>query len=185
LVATNYHSNLADDTTGTIGTMQFISDYATGSRYAAGESGANVTSGHILTARATPSSTLVLTPPAIGATTAQTTGFPPGFGFSLTATGTSDVYNLDAVLTYSSNTAMLLPIFICVDGVLTSPQQQLSYQISVGGSSSAPLIIVYFATITGLSAGTHTLTIAVGPIANPESITVGYTGSYTRCQRVF
>jgi hypothetical protein len=147
-------------------TLQYLTDG--GGRYAAAESNANVTNAHVLTATANPSSNFSTNSTSYVAVT--------GFGFSLTASGASDVYNLTTVFAlapYSDGTLAL-----CIDGNTTSPKQTITL---VGVNSLTT--VTYPTSFTGLASGSHTVQW-YAKATTSNSVGVNATSS-SLCQRIF
>ena len=117
----------------------------------------------------------------------------PGLEWTMDSAGASNAYNIQAVIYYGmSGTANSTPLelFLVVDGNVSSPQSVLS--VPVAALSNAGGTAVYFGTVSGLSAGSHTIQLAAslpGTLVDGEptssSAVVGVTGSYALCQRVF
>jgi Putative phage tail protein/Carbohydrate binding domain len=143
-----------------------------GGRYAAGEAGANVTAAHALTATASPS----------GSGYSLTTSWSAitGFGFTVTCSGSSDVYNIYGCINLNSLNA--LPIQLKVHDTVGGGD----YGITTTPSSGS---FPYFISIAGLSAGTHTLQFygiytSTGG-GSFVSIAPASLGCYAICQRIF
>jgi hypothetical protein len=111
----------------------------------------------------------------------------PGFGFSLTAASTADTFNVTAVVLWNGlNGNQSINLYLCVDGVTGTQYRALTYPLTYV-STLGNQFVVYVASLTGLSAGAHTIQIACGPntMAYPTTLTIGNTGSYALCQRIF
>jgi hypothetical protein len=129
------------------------------------QAGSDVTADHILTASANLSSSLTLSSSSWQAV--------PGLAFTVSTDGTSDVYNFNGFVSISfgtaDNTTISLGIFVDGSGAGAT---EANYPVVVympSGTNSVTL--PYFASLTGLSAGAHTLALYAlysGGTANPE-----------------
>jgi hypothetical protein len=145
-----------------------------GGRYGAAEAGANVTSAHAITATASPSAASTTLTTTLVAITA--------FGFSMNTSNAGDVYNLSAVLDVFAATngvANNLTIELVLDGNTASPLITRSWSNGYSGYIAS---IPFFASINGLSAGSHTLQFYMK--ATNGSVVV-YNTSYCICQRIY
>jgi hypothetical protein len=138
-------------------------------RYAAAESGANVTSGHILTALSTMSMDYNI------ATTLDTL---PGLGYSLTAAGTNDVFNIwGAINVDPGGTSYILTFDMYLDGFLHD-SQLVGVVSGSGGWETVP----YFNSFSGLSSGAHTITFKAK--VNTGNLTFHASTRFI-CQRIW
>jgi hypothetical protein len=154
-------------------------DVQTGAGKSVAEPGANVTAGHVLTSvtQASPGTTL------------SSASFAPinGASFSVSASGANDVYNLWMQFVASGQTGDSFYLKVMVDGANppnTSQWPSYSASFIYAGAAGAGAQNSFFmlATVSGLSAGAHTIQFygAKGVyntvIASLASVT---------CQRIF
>ncbi len=143
-------------------TMQYIGDG--GGRYAAGESGANVTSAHVLTATATPSANLPLTGSYVAI---------PSLGWALIAGSTLDVYNVWTHIQINppiagENHSYLIRLALCVDGNTSSPIYSSTYNGLVTSNANS-FDLYLFASAVGLSPRLpHTAAIRSQRFSRPQ-----------------
>lgn len=97
-----------------------------------------------------------------------------GFGWSLPALGPNDVFNVTATvsLNYPSNTTVTL----CVDG--NTATDYILARVPTGN------LLLCFASITGLSAGTHTIQFYLTNRTTPLA-TDGTGSAWGMCQRIY
>jgi hypothetical protein len=189
-VATAYKSNLIDDITGSIahGAMSTQVRNTIGSstsllgldniqdgvsRFGAAQAGADKTNAHILTAGSTPTN-------GAGISGSSYMSMTP-FGFTLTASGPSDVYNISASIgVYGGTASNYVNIELVVDGVTASPYGVRQVTLMV---TTATNTFPYFASITGLSAGTHTIVFYMEGSA--ASMYLSSAATYAICQRIY
>lgn len=132
------------------------------------EAGANVTANHVLTSSVNQSMAAAI----------STSGFGPisGLGWTVNAQSSSDVYNIQAVLILLATSYSSAEIQLRVDGAAV--KQDMTFSLA---GSGLPMYVPFIASITGLSAGSHTLQFygyANGSV-NIEAL------SYAMCQRVY
>lgn len=137
------------------------------------EAGSNVTANHILTASSSPSG--VFTVPAVLTWSPVT-----GLGFSVTAAGPFDVFNIYGLFDINNTGTNNAVVNVCiyVDGV-----QQSGTLRQFNTVSYDQVQLPYFASIVGLSAGSHTFQFE----AHCTTGTTNYieADSYVLCQRIF
>jgi len=138
------------------------------------ESGANVTSGHILTANSKPLNTVTVT------------GIPEvligGFAFSVNAASTADVYNIFGRIAgrqTAGSTGADCYIDLYVDGVNKTYQD-----CYFAGGLNTDGMCAFYMSITGLTAGAHTFQFYAHSGASGTSWTIWNT-STALCQRIF
>lgn len=138
------------------------------------ESGANVTSGHILTATSKPTSTVTVT------------GIPTvivgGFAFSVNAASTSDVYNIFGRIAgrqTAGSTGADCYIALYVDGVNKTYQD-----CYFAGGLNTDGMCAFYMSITGLTAGAHTFQFYAYSGISTTNWTIWDT-STALCQRIF
>ena len=145
------------------------------------ESGANVTSGHVLTAVAKLTNSVTIpTCHSSQVLTAIT-----GLGWTVTAASTSDVFNINAVLCTScpanTGTTWTQGLFLVVDGNTSSPV--CTYPWWGLYPAGYQIIWPFVFSLTGLSAGTHTIQFYA---CLYNGATVYGTGeTYALCQRIY
>jgi hypothetical protein len=106
----------------------------------------------------------------------------PGLGWTMIAASGADTFNISAALMFNYSSAAAATIYIVVDGNIASPAAQNKYFLTGGASSAA--VVALFASITGLSAGTHTIAFyASGPTG--VSLNGTYGATCATCQRIF
>jgi len=154
--------NASNITTGTLSATKVL--FADGT--------ALTTASRVLTSAVVPTSSLSL------ASATYTYTKIPGFGWTVTTASSSDVYNVFASILSQTQSTQTNVVALIVDGVLTNPYQAAS----IPGSSAAQ---AYFASITGLSAGTHTIAFYAKTSGSSTTDNVGNAGSYAICQRIF
>ena len=138
------------------------------------EAGANVTSGHVLTATSKPTNTVTVT------------GIPTviigGFSFSVNAASTSDVYNIFGRIAgrqTAGSTGADCYIALYVDGV--SKTYQDCY---FAGGLNTDGMCAFCMSITGLTAGAHTFQFYAYSGNSTTNWTIWNT-STALCQRIF
>jgi hypothetical protein len=113
-----------------------------------------------------------------GATTAIAI---PGMSFSVTAASTSDVFNLWANFSgeqIEGTVGTDLKIWLYVDG---SANQDIDFEYPVLNISQTGSLLM---TLTGLSAGSHTLAFYMSPSTSSSGFEL-FVGSTAVCQRIF
>jgi hypothetical protein len=147
------------------------------------ESGANKTLSHIISSRSELSSTQ-----SIAVASGSSSGYTslPGLSFSVTSASTSDVFNLHANVNYlgiSGASAAYLVLAVRVDGSAV-----ISVPTPFGGASQG-INMPLFDSITGLSAGAHTIDVAVNFINSSSSSQTLYidtdAGTQALLQRIY
>jgi hypothetical protein len=106
----------------------------------------------------------------------------PGLSVSVTAASGSDVFNIigHSTGTQTAGTAQdLLDVYAYVDN-LTGIQ---TFGVISYGALNVVASNLFFLTLTGLSAGTHTIMIYLRP--NNSTDTFTWTASAIQCQRIF
>jgi len=141
------------------------------------EAGSDATKNHVLSSSVQPSSAL-----AINSATPQAV---PGFGWTVTASGTSDVFNIYvnpqvSVNTWGSTTTLAMAIV--VDGNSSSPVFSSSWQYYQDSGKLSSVSPSFVGTVTGLAAGTHTIKIYAWSGGGAFSI---LTQSIALCQRIY
>jgi hypothetical protein len=138
------------------------------------EAGANVTSGHILTATSKPTNTVTVT------------GIPAviigGFAFSVNAASTSDVYNIFGRLAgrqTAGSAGADCYIALYVDGASNTYQD-----CYFAGGLNTDGMCAFYMSITGLTAGAHTFQFYAHSGNSTTNWTVWNT-STALCQRIF
>lgn len=94
-----------------------------------------------------------------------------------------DVYNIQAIINLQANaltTGDTIAIAVVVDGNTSSPAYSAVFQPS---SSGSPIVYPYAASITGLSAGSHTIQFYAKVTGNSRTVFAAVT--YAICQRIF
>jgi fibronectin type 3 domain-containing protein len=165
-------------------TMDYVPDGVT--RFGAAQANADKTASHVLTVGVSLSS---------GATTSGTTPVSaPGLGWSLSASGVGDVYNIWAQLLFQNSSTTLgqaVEILLVLDGNTSSPVASSTYYVAPGsGSVCQPS---FFTSVSGLSSGTHTLQFYIClpsssgvAISLVMALTVGYPNATKAiCQRIY
>jgi len=101
----------------------------------------------------------------------------PGLSFTVTTASTNDVYNISAMLILLATSAAQAEIELLVDGS-GAAKQNVTFSLAGTG---VPIYAPFLASVTGLSAGTHTLQFYgyTNGSVNLEAL------SYAMCQRVF
>jgi hypothetical protein len=138
------------------------------------ESGANVTSGHILTTTSKPSNTVTVT--------GMPTVIIGGFAFSVNAASTSDVYNIFGRIAgrqTAGSTGADCYIDLYVDGV-----SKTSQDCYFAGGLNTDGMCAFYMSITGITAGAHTFQFYAHSGASGTSWTIWNT-STALCQRIF
>jgi hypothetical protein len=102
-------------------------------------------------------------------------GVVPGLSISVTAAGASDVFNVSASLILTATAYATAEIRAVADSSIKS---DVSYTIP---SATGYIVVPVLCSITGLSAGTHT--IAIQAYA-PNGVNIGF-GSQMMLQRIF
>jgi hypothetical protein len=102
-------------------------------------------------------------------------GVVPGLSISVTAAGASDVFNVSASLILTATAYAIAEIRAVADSAIKS---DVSYTIP---SATGYIVVPVLCSITGLSAGTHTISIQAYA---PNGVNVGF-GSQMMLQRIF
>jgi hypothetical protein len=144
------------------------------------EAGANVTSAHVLTASAALSSS-VSTPASLSSAWTTATGF----GWTVAASAAADVYNISGCLSLSCpstpTTSNYFDVGISIDGA--DPTAYMRYY-SQQTSSAQRQVVPMVQSITGLAAGSHSLTVAFRSDGGSQW-KMQNTGSSALCQRIY
>jgi hypothetical protein len=99
------------------------------------------------------------------------------------AAGPPDVFNISASIEYTySTTSGAVTVELCVDGDTAHPIATL---VLPQNASTALYNHTFFSTVTGLTAGAHTIQFYVSWSGSTGVATVLQSGTYGLCQRVF
>lgn len=145
------------------------------------ETGANVTAAHVLTAISYPSSSYsgVMTTSQFVIT---------GWAFTLITSGSSDTYNIQGVVYInvrtSGNDENFFYLQAVIDGNTSNPQATSLIQWS-SSISGVGLLVPFFMTFDGLTAGSHTLQFYGGGLQNTTSDTLAPASTLAICQRIY
>ena len=110
----------------------------------------------------------------------------PGLSFPVTSNGSGDVFNIQASVCTSCNgwtvNSNKQGLFVCVDGNTSSPAGYgiIQYPVSTG---TATCVTPITCSITGLSAGSHTIAFYVSFASTGSSVKAA--GTLAACQHVF
>ncbi len=99
----------------------------------------------------------------------------PGLSVSVTAASTSDVFNVSASLILTATAYAQAEIRVLADSSIKS---DVTYTVP---SATGYIVIPLLCGITGLSAGTHTISLAANA---PNGVDIGF-GSQMQVQRIF
>jgi hypothetical protein len=145
------------------------------------EVAANKTSAHVLTATAKPTASVAIS---------GTYQAIPGLGFSINASGPSDVFNIFTAIDVFLSTTTGPNSFIVnyqLDGNAIDPSTGTVF----GASAQWDNVCTFFMNLTGLSAGAHTIQFLIkapslgsGQTAQIAYPTLGFS-SYSIAQRIF
>jgi hypothetical protein len=102
-------------------------------------------------------------------------GVVPGLSISVTAAGASDVFNVSASLILTATAYAIAEIRAVADSAIKS---DVSYTIP---GATGYIVVPVLCSITGLSAGTHTISIQAYA---PNGVNIGF-GSQMMLQRIF
>jgi len=158
--------NAANITTGTMSANMILfpdgSEMSTASRVITSSANAAVTTGY----------TYFLVPASWSAIN--------GLGWSTTSSGASDTFNIQASI-IGTGQGVTINLAIVVDGNTSTLYGNVA--IGTPSGSGAEFTAPFFASITGLSAGSHTIRIyAIASMSDTVSI---QTTSYAICQRIY
>lgn len=117
---------------------------------------------------------------AVSAPSGSTTAIP-GLGWSVTAAGSSDTFNLNGVVNMGPSGANItFKFLVCVDGNTSTDYGSGAVYYMPGTSSEEPAF-PFFGSVTGLSAGAHTIQVYIAPLGGAGDA----GGSWALCQRIY
>jgi hypothetical protein len=99
----------------------------------------------------------------------------PGLNISVTAASTADVFNVSAALILTATAYAQAEIEVLAD---SSVKSNVTYTVP---TATGYIVIPVLCSITGLSAGTHTISLAANA---PNGVDIGF-GSQMQVQRIF
>lgn len=137
------------------------------------EGGSDNTSGHVLTAVSTPTAGQQLSVAAMSPIT--------NFGFTVTASGPDDVFNIWAVLMIQEGATDTLQ-FQITDTTTGTGYGFVQYEL--WGNTASVTTFPYVVSITGLTAGSHQLQFE-GWASSGGNYAYIYNGTYAVCQRIY
>jgi hypothetical protein len=133
-------------------TLGYVADDSISGRYAGSEAGANVTRNHVLTAPNSPTGS------AYSWWIPETLTAVSFLGWSAQTAGSWDVYNLVGSLAIQlSSTSASVTVAVVLDGDTANPVLTNTYSLS--GAASSVWVLPLLASLSGLTAGSHTIQV--------------------------